>query len=156
MFYRNKKSGRIVKVRWSEKNGVYTIGAKTLTVDQFEKNWEAVDGYVEPLPQERAVKEKRASVQSGNVRSPELLARVRLLPCANCGSQAGSQAAHSNQMMWGKGKSIKAHDCCVFPLCATCHAKHDQGGLVEKGLWQSQENVWIIKTLVELHLRGVK
>jgi membrane-bound inhibitor of C-type lysozyme len=154
MYYRNRKSGRIANLRWSEKNNAYICGAKLLTMEQFEKNWEVVDDAEDNVIEKPHAKEKVKTVRDGNVRSSDWLRSVRLLPCANCGSQSGSQAAHSNQMMWGKGKSLKAHDCCVFPLCATCHAKHDQGGLVEKGLWQSQENVWIIKTMIDLWIKG--
>jgi hypothetical protein len=52
--------------------------------------------------------------------------------CFGCGIGARSQAAHSNSSAHGHGRSIKASDADLFPLCVTdlngigCHEKHDQ------------------------------
>ena len=56
---------------------------------------------------------------------------VASLPCASCGIEGYSQAAHSNQAKHGKGRSIKASDEFMFPLCCAhgrhqgCHSMHD-------------------------------
>lgn len=34
---------------------------------------------------------------------------------------------HSNQIMHGKGKGIKAYDCYTVPGCAACHRELDAG-----------------------------
>lgn len=54
------------------------------------------------------------------------------LPCAECGIQGYSQAAHSNRQEDGKGLGLKSHYRATFPLCCTrpgeigCHVRHDQ------------------------------
>ncbi|MQR02345.1 hypothetical protein [Glaciimonas soli] len=58
--------------------------------------------------------------------------RVVSLPCANCGVETFSQAAHSNRYQDGKGAGLKANYLATFPLCCDrpgivgCHFKHDQ------------------------------
>ena len=58
--------------------------------------------------------------------------RVAELPCARCGIESFSQAAHSNRHQDGKGARLKAHYLATFPLCCDrpgivgCHYKHDQ------------------------------
>lgn len=53
---------------------------------------------------------------------------VATLPCACCGIEGHSQAAHPNQ---GRGLGQKASDLEVFPLCSSrpghqgCHVLHD-------------------------------
>jgi len=60
------------------------------------------------------------------------LKRVAALPCAQCGIEGYSQAAHSNRYQDGKGRGIKADYRATFPLCCTrpgdlgCHVRHDQ------------------------------
>ena len=65
-----------------------------------------------------------------NYRNPKLLKAVASLPCATCGIEGASQAAHANSPVFGKGMGIKAHDWATFPLCHAgtngCHEKHDQ------------------------------
>lgn len=51
---------------------------------------------------------------------------VASLPCAQCGIEGSSQCAHAN---FGKGFGTKVSDILTFPLCQTCHAHHDQGGM---------------------------
>ena len=57
---------------------------------------------------------------------------VASLPCFVCGRVGRSQAAHSNSATHGHGRSIKASDASLFPLCADgpeaigCHTRHDQ------------------------------
>jgi ferredoxin len=36
-------------------------------------------------------------------------------------------AAHSNQLLHGKGMGIKAHDCFIAWACSSCHYEIDQG-----------------------------
>lgn len=93
-------------------------------------------------------------------RSEPLLAAVRALPCARCGRQGCCQAAHSNQLRFGKGKGIKASDAAVMALCAGhgsahCHEAHDQGGQLSKVDWWALEYFLIAKTLMRLVRRGV-
>jgi hypothetical protein len=47
------------------------------------------------------------------------------LPCLVCGIEGQTQAAHPNSAKYGKGRSIKAGDQYVFPLCIRHHAEHD-------------------------------
>lgn len=80
-------------------------------------------------------------------RSDAYLVLVRRLPCGVCDQKGSTQAAHSNQLRFGKGKSIKASDAATFPLCGpgglNCHADHDQGGYISKQKWKSLEFKWI-------------
>jgi hypothetical protein len=93
-------------------------------------------------------------------RSDPLLAAVRMLPCARCGRIGCTQAAHSNQLRFGKGKGIKASDAAVMALCAglgsaRCHEAHDQGGRLSKVEWWELEYFLIAKTLMRLVRCGV-
>jgi hypothetical protein len=83
-----------------------------------------------------------------------------MLPCARCGRIGCTQAAHSNQLRFGKGKGIKASDAAVMALCAglgsaRCHEAHDQGGHLAKVDWWALEYLLIAKTLLTLIRRGV-
>lgn len=93
-------------------------------------------------------------------RSPALLAAVRLLPCMCCSRIGRTQPAHSNQLRFGKGRSMKASDAAIMALCtgtaaAGCHEKHDQGGVRTKLEWWAFEYLLIAKTLMQLIRRGV-
>jgi hypothetical protein len=61
------------------------------------------------------------------VRSRPLLMAVASLPCQTCGRDGYTQAAHSNQSVHGKGRSIKASDVFTAAMCDQCHAALDQG-----------------------------
>ena len=65
-----------------------------------------------------------------NYRNKNHLKAVARLPCAECGIEGASQAAHANSPVFGKGMGIKAHDWATFPLCHVgangCHERHDQ------------------------------
>lgn len=67
-------------------------------------------------------------------RSEDYLAAVRTLSCVCCGRDGCTEAAHSNQLRFGKGGRIKASDATAMALCRAtfsnpgCHATHDQGG----------------------------
>lgn len=77
---------------------------------------------------------------------------VATLPCANCGIEGYSQAAHSNLPEHGKGRGMKALDVYTFPLCATrpgingCHVEHDQ--LIGVRADEAKENTyrWLMQT----------
>jgi hypothetical protein len=50
---------------------------------------------------------------------------VSAQPCFACGREGNSNACHPNSSRYGKGRSIKAGDQYVFPLCIMHHAMHD-------------------------------
>ena len=79
------------------------------------------------------------------MRSPKRLAEIRKLPCVRCGNP-NSQAAHSNSSKHGKGRSIKASDAFVIPLCATCHAAFDRFELGNRAESEAMFDQWLIKT----------
>jgi hypothetical protein len=81
-------------------------------------------------------------------RSEKYLALVRKLPCAQCGAKP-SQAAHSNLLIHGKGKQIKASDAATFPLCRDCHAHFDQGGVASEEA-EALTYQWIADTHIQL------
>lgn len=77
----------------------------------------------------KPMKSRRKAV---SVQELDHLKRVAALPCAECGIEGYSQAAHSNRQQDGKGLGIKADYRATFPLCCTrpgeigCHVRHDQ------------------------------
>jgi hypothetical protein len=65
-------------------------------------------------------------------RNSKLLEKLREAPiCFGCGkwNPEGNLvvAAHSNHLLHGKGRGIKADDCYVAALCNDCHGAIDQG-----------------------------
>lgn len=57
---------------------------------------------------------------------------VASLPCVGCGAIGNTQAAHSNLLRHGKGRSIKASDAAIMALCHDyCHPELDQGDMPE-------------------------
>ena len=65
-----------------------------------------------------------------NYRNPQLLALAKYAPrCMKCGCDNHGQIvmAHANWEEFGKGMSIKAHDCFIAALCWKCHKELDQG-----------------------------
>lgn len=93
--------------------------------------------------------------------SEALRRAVSTLPCAKCGIEGYSQAAHSNLWEHGKGRGMKSDDRFVFPLCCTrpgvlgCHAEHDQ--LIGVTAEEAEENTkkWLLQTYVELLARSL-
>jgi hypothetical protein len=90
-------------------------------------------------------------------RSKPYLAIVRDLPCMNCGRIGCTQAAHSNQLRFGKGRSIKGSDATAMALCkpvlgvsSGCHGTHDQGGKRKKLEWWEFEYKLITLTVMTL------
>jgi hypothetical protein len=66
-------------------------------------------------------------------RNQKLLEAVRSSPCQHCGAQDGTVvAAHSNQLIDGKGRGLKAHDYRIAALCFRCHSELDQGSKMSK------------------------
>jgi hypothetical protein len=73
-------------------------------------------------------------------RNQKLLEAVRGSPCQHCGVNDGTVvAAHSNQLIDGKGRGLKAHDYRIAALCYRCHAELDQGSKMSK---QERVNMW--------------
>ena len=89
-------------------------------------------------------------------RSPAYLAAVRSIPCVCCGTVGLTQAAHSNQLAFGKGRGLKASDASAMALCGPgpgrtgCHAGHDQGGGLSKSEWKAFEHQNIVATVMAL------
>jgi hypothetical protein len=78
--------------------------------------------------------------QKGMYRNRILLDSVRSSPCQNCGIEDGTiVAAHSNQLIDGKGRGLKAHDYRIAALCFTCHADLDQGSKMTR---EERLNMW--------------
>jgi hypothetical protein len=89
-------------------------------------------------------------------RSKPLLEACRALPCQHCGAQNGTVvAAHSNQAIHGKGKSVKSSDQFVASLCARCHSSLDQGYHLDKAQKVAMWNQSHAKTVAELVSRGL-
>ena len=89
-------------------------------------------------------------------RSKKLLEACRQLPCQLCKTEDGTViAAHSNQLLDGKGKGIKASDYRIAALCFTCHMDIDQGNKLSKeqrrDFWETAHR----KTIGELFERGL-
>ena len=78
------------------------------------------------------------------MRSPKRLAEIRKLPCVWCGNP-NSQAAHSNSAKHGKGRSIKASDAFVIPLCAICHAAFDRFELGNRAESEAMFEKWLVR-----------
>ena len=75
-----------------------------------------------------------------NYRNPKLLSLAKHSPCQLCGVDDGTiVAAHSNQLIDGKGLGIKAHDYRIAYLCNACHYIIDQGKQLSK---QTRKEHW--------------
>ncbi len=91
-------------------------------------------------------------------RSEALRRAVVMLPCACCGIEGYTQAAHMN---FGKGGAIKASDAAIAALCADrlgvrgCHALLDQGGKLPKAERRAFEFEMVAKTYIALTERGL-
>ncbi|WP_347473830.1 hypothetical protein [Acinetobacter thermotolerans] len=83
------------------------------------------------------------------MRNPKRLAAIRKLPCIRCGNP-NSQAAHSNSVKHGKGRSIKASDEFTVPLCHVCHSDFDQYKLGSREASEIMFEEWLVKTEVML------
>jgi hypothetical protein len=78
---------------------------------------------------------------------------VASLPCAMCGREGPSQAAHPNHI--GKGMAMKSHDCWTTPMCHTCHSDFDQGTTYTREEKRELMDRMIIETIYELAVAGL-
>ncbi len=78
------------------------------------------------------------------MRDAKRLAAIRKLPCVRCGNP-NSQAAHSNSAKHGKGRSIKASDAFVIPLCFKCHAAFDRFELGHRAESEAMFDRWLVR-----------
>lgn len=76
------------------------------------------------------------------MRNNQRLAKIRQLPCCQCGASPPSQACHSNWQEHGKGRVIKADDEYTIPLCRKHHNLFDTYGL---GMDREQSKVWFLE-----------
>lgn len=64
------------------------------------------------------------------IESPLLLRSSKDQACVRCGKRDGTVVGchyvGQRQHIYGKGKSVKGHDCLTADLCQTCHAHFDQ------------------------------
>lgn len=82
-----------------------------------------------------------------NYRNEKLRRAVADLPCARCGREGATQAAHRNE---GKGMGLKTSDALIAALCVDCHREVDQGKNLER--WERRE-LWdraFIETMRQL------
>jgi hypothetical protein len=71
------------------------------------------------------------------------------------GNSETTVAAHSNQIMHGKGMGIKAHDCFAAWACSSCHAEIDQGSKLSR---QQKDEYWqagFERTILQMFLLGI-
>ena len=84
-----------------------------------------------------------------------LYVHVASLPCARCWCEGRTQVSHSNQLLDGKGRGLKAYPWRVAALCEACHYMIDQGKDMSKeerrDAWNSAHR-W---TIGELFSRGL-
>jgi hypothetical protein len=88
-------------------------------------------------------------------RSKKHLKNVASLACQHCGLEGSIQAAHSNQLKHGKGRSLRASDEYTAALCIRCHFILDQGSKLTKeeriDMWEKAHRK-TIERLIELDL----
>jgi hypothetical protein len=88
-------------------------------------------------------------------RSKKHLKNVASLACQHCGLEGSTQAAHSNQLKHGKGRSLRASDEYTAALCIRCHFILDQGSKLTKeeriDMWEKAHRK-TIERLIELDL----
>lgn len=76
-------------------------------------------------------------------RCREYLEWEETLPCANCGSEAGSTAHHFIGEGNMRGMAVKAPDDWTMPLCSVCHTKiHGRRG----GPLRRNQYEWVART----------
>lgn len=89
------------------------------------------------------------------IRSPELLAAVRKLPCMVTGVVGRTEASHSNWSRDGKGGRIKADDNKVAAISRDIHHELDQG---RRWTREERQEIWWkahCKTVRVLLARGL-
>jgi len=84
-----------------------------------------------------------------------LYGHVASLACARCWREGRTQVSHSNQLIDGKGRGLKAYPWRVAALCDECHQMIDQGKDMSKqerrDAWDSAHR-WTVGKLFELGL----
>lgn len=91
---------------------------------------------------------------------------VASLPCACCGLEGATQAAHYQGLrshFYGRGKGIKANDLYLAPLCISCHNDFDNYDCSEMETrtmrqidHSEQFQHMILKTIAEAKRQGVE
>lgn len=138
-------------------NSTFSAGAKPIKRSAFRATGKPMARTTAPAPKKQRARRAR-SFKTRIFRSAAYLALVRLMPCVCCGRDpAWTQAAHSNQLRFGKGKAIKGSDATAMPLCCSqgkgfvgCHERHDQGGKLAKAEWWEFEYAHICLTVIDL------
>jgi hypothetical protein len=100
-----------------------------------------------------APKETRALLSDADQR--KLYGHVAGLECGRCWRHGRTQVSHSNQLIDGKGRSLKAHPWRIAALCDECHALIDQGRDMTKDERREAWNAAHRWTLGELFARGL-
>ena len=91
-------------------------------------------------------------------RDRDLLDLAYQLPCTlqlPCCEGGMGEPAHANSHRYGKGGSIKAHDCFFAAACRACHRELDQGRTMSR---EEKLHAWQLgyeKTMLELWQRGL-
>ena len=110
-----------------------------------------------PCPQARISQDANPVRKTVRVESEAYRRLVAALPCAHCGIQGYSQAAHPNT---GKAKGAKADDRLCFPLCADrpgvvgCHFRFDQHQLFSRPERAAIELKWASCTAAQIIAAG--
>lgn len=98
--------------------------------------------------------------KDGTFRSEKYRAAVAARPCAYCGTEGRSQAAHIGGVAQGKGGARKVSDARLLPLCADqmgavgCHTKFDHHRLPFHDLeaaaaWAEQRMLGMLLAMLE-------
>ena len=99
-------------------------------------------------PQPVAIAPAAPIAKANPVRSQQYLRAVASLPCAICGIQGYSQAAH----LPPEAKGMKQSDLLTFPLCCTrvgipgCHQDYDQYRLFPRAAAMAVGRAWAADT----------
>lgn len=111
-----------------------------------------------PLPAAQISEQSQPAPKERPARSAAYLRLVAALPCAACGVEGFSQAAHANL---SKGLAIKSDDRTAFPACCDrpgvrgCHSLLDQGGQWDKAQRRALEVQWGASTRQAIVSRGL-
>lgn len=97
--------------------------------------------------------------RSPRYRNPDLLALAYELDCqlqipGVCEGGRG-EPCHANWSDFGKGKSIKAHDCFFASGCRACHMEIDQGSRLTREEREAYWNLGWRGTMLALWQRGL-
>ncbi len=71
------------------------------------------------------------------------------------GNPETTVAAHSNQLVHGKGMGLKAHDCFAAWACSSCHTEIDQGSKLSR---QEKDEYWqegFERTILQMFLQQI-